>query len=204
MQGTGLLINGLILAVLPFMSGGWWFWRTDASEGIKSTSSAASKNDVEVETLLQKAGIQKKGLLPEASEGSQELLIRLTTAKPLQNENQQQSASPVSLGIVSRRNFQEPARAKKKLKVSPNKWIVAGIGGQGELRHSALIADPLVLRAESPDANGLLSGQVLQKEQGEFLVSIPDDPLIRQLKVFRPKWTGLEYDLELMGEVPLR
>ena len=49
MQGTRLRINGLILAVLPLMSGGWWFWRTDASDGFKSTSSAASKNDGDVE-----------------------------------------------------------------------------------------------------------------------------------------------------------
>jgi len=204
MLRTVVLVSGLILTALPLMSGGWWHWRPQASDSAKSTSSS-SKSDGDVETLLQKAGIQqRKDLLREEAAGTQELLISLTTARPVADKSQQQSTSPVSLGIVSRRHFQDSTKARKNLKVSPNKWIVAGIGGQGELRHWALIADPLVLRAESPDPDGLLSGQVLQREQAEFLVSVPDDPLIRQLRLFRPKWTGLEYELELMGEVPLR
>ena len=204
MQRTVVLISGLILTALPLMSAGWWLWRPQASDSIKSTLSSP-KNDVEVETLLQKAGIQqRKDLLREAAEGSEELLIRFTPARPIANENQPQGTSSGSVGLVSRRHFQESIKPKKKLKVSSNKWIVAGIGGQGELRHWGLIADPLVLRAESPGPDGLLSGQVLQREQAEFLRSLPNDPSIRTLKLFRPKWTGQEYELDLMGEVSLR
>ena len=203
MQGTRRLISGVILATVPLMSGGWWFGRSQASDSVKNASASPSQNGVKVEALLQKAGIQySKDLSPEPLEGSQELLIRFTAAKPLKSENQL-SSSPASMGIVSRRNFQESMKVKRGLKVSSNKWIVAAIGSHGELRHWTLIADPLVLRAESPGPDGLLSGQVLQRQEAEFLVSIPDDPSIRQLKLFRPRWTGQEYELEVMGIVSL-
>jgi len=202
MHGSRLWINGVILATLPLLSGGWWLGWPQAFSGAKSAS--ASKGDGNVETLLYKVGIQqRKDASPEPPEGSQELLIKFTAGKAIQSESQQQSTSPASIGIVSRRSFQESVKTNKRLKVSSYKWIAAGIGSQGELRHWTLIADPLVLRAESPGPDGQLSGQVLQREQAEFLVSIPDDPLIRQIKLFRPKWTGQDYELEVMGVVSL-
>jgi hypothetical protein len=51
------------------------------------------------------------------------------------------------------------------------------------------------LRSEAPGANGTLTGQVIEFEQADFNVALPNDAAVKQLKLFKPVWDGKEFQL---------
>jgi hypothetical protein len=66
-----------------------------------------------------------------------------------------------------------------------------------------LIPDPTIMRAELPGPTGELTGGAVPQATSDFLVALPDDPAVTELRFYRPRWTGAVFGLDLLGTAPL-
>ena len=99
---------------------------------------------------------------------------------------------------------QKPVARQRAPRISSEKIMVFALDASGGLLHWLLISDPRILRAEFPDAQGRLSGQVLRHRNPEFLVQLPYDPRTAELRFYHPYWTGKAYVLKLLATVSPR
>jgi hypothetical protein len=65
------------------------------------------------------------------------------------------------------------------------------------------VRDPRIVRAESPGADGVLTGQTFYRPVAEMVVSVPDDVGATQLRFYEPQWTGQTFVLNPLGTVAL-
>jgi len=87
--------------------------------------------------------------------------------------------------------------------LSSDQIVVVAVDVKGQEIDWQLIPDPRVLRAEFPGPTGELSGEVLHHAETELLITLPDDPTIRELRLYHPHWTGAAFVLDLLGTIPL-
>jgi len=91
-------------------------------------------------------------------------------------------------------------RARQRMpELSEEQVLVVGTGATGHPRDWALVADPGLIRAESAGTDGTLAGETRRAAGTEFLVTMPQDPEIAELRFYRPRWTGTLFALELLG-----
>jgi hypothetical protein len=105
---------------------------------------------------------------------------------------------------LERRQIGEKYASHRSRELSSDHILVAGVDAQGQLRSWTVVPDPRVIRAETPGPMGELSGRVLHRSQPEFLVALPDDPDVTELRFYHPRWTGEEFVLEALGSAPIR
>jgi hypothetical protein len=92
----------------------------------------------------------------------------------------------------------------RSLEISRHHLMVVGVGASAKLRWWTLIEDPRQIRAELPDTNGELSGQVIYRAAPEFVVQFPTDQEITELRFYHPRWTGEEFVLDLINTVSVQ
>ena len=63
-------------------------------------------------------------------------------------------------------------------------------------RAGRIVRDPTIVRAEAPDASGLLSGQVLRRTNTTFVITIPVPSTVQELRIYKPRWTGASFVLD--------
>jgi hypothetical protein len=66
-----------------------------------------------------------------------------------------------------------------------------------------VIADPRIIRAESPGPGGELTGRILYRERADFLITLPDDSRITRIDFYHPRWTGAQFELDHVGALAL-
>lgn len=91
----------------------------------------------------------------------------------------------------------------RSIELSSDQLFVAAINAKHQLKAWALIPDPRILRAESPDVTRQWRGKVLHASKPEFTVAFPDDPEITELQFYHPNWTG-KVTFELLGIIRLK
>lgn len=96
-----------------------------------------------------------------------------------------------------------PPPVPRSLEMSPDHLLVVAVDAESRLVWWTLITDPRVLRAEGPDADGRMSGQVIYRRAAEFSVEFPDDPAIAELRVYKPAASAEGTVLRQVGAVGL-
>lgn len=107
-----------------------------------------------------------------------------------------------ALAVTGRRKRKGTLPLPRSLELSPERLLVVGVDAGGQLRSWAVVGDPRILRAESPEPDNVLRGRVLHRTRPEIVVNLPDDWETRELRLYLPRWTGAEYVLEPLGVVP--
>jgi hypothetical protein len=115
-----------------------------------------------------------------------------------------QSTSTNGFSFIENRQARGPLPRQRMPELSPEQILVVIIDEQEQPKDWILIPDPRILRAESPDPNGELSGQVIYRPSAEFLVPISRDLLPATLKFYQPRWTGKAFAIYLLGAVALQ
>ena len=117
------------------------------------------------------------------------------------------STEPISAGgsieILTRRETAGPLPRRRALNLAPDRILIVGVDRQSRLRSWLVIPDPRVIRAEGPGPDGRLTGTVVQRDNLDFFVDVPDDPSIRELRIYEPQWNGQAFDLLLIGTVTI-
>jgi hypothetical protein len=103
--------------------------------------------------------------------------------------------------VLERRSISGTLARQRDPQLSSDQLVVRALNVRGEIIDTQLIPDPRVLRAEATGPTGELSGQVLHRATPEFLLTLPDNAAISELRVYHPRWTGTAFVLDLMGTI---
>jgi hypothetical protein len=115
------------------------------------------------------------------------------------------SAQPSeSFTVLELRRLPGKPPRQRNPELSSDQLMVVAVNALGETVDTQLILDPRVIRAETPDQTGEVSGQVLDRADPEFLLTLPDDAAITEVRLYQPRWTGSAFTLDLLGTISLR
>jgi hypothetical protein len=87
--------------------------------------------------------------------------------------------------------------------LSEHHLLVRVVNADGAIIDTQLILDPRVIRAEAPGPSGELQSKTLHRSSPDFLLTIPDDPGLRELRIYHPRWTGTAFVLDPLGTIAL-
>lgn len=90
---------------------------------------------------------------------------------------------------------------QRSAELSSDQIVVVALDAEGRMRWCGLVADPRLVRAEWPGADGELTGHVLYKESAEFFVAYPDDDAIKEIRLYHADWDGRAFSLKSVGAV---
>jgi hypothetical protein len=91
----------------------------------------------------------------------------------------------------------------RTLELSPNQILLIGTDASGMLRWWKLFLDPRLVRAEAPDETGALKGEEYYLKTVDFIIDFPDEAGITEVRLYHPRWTGKEFQLELLSKLPV-
>lgn len=179
--------------------------KPSTTESQAATSVRETMNRERLSALLSAVGVRvEDSVLPAEVQPFQEMRIRWDAdASSLDLVLTEQEPSKRVLTTIERRKRNQALSRQRSLELSTNQLLVVAVNGQRQLRWWSLIPDPRIMRAESPNAGGKLSGRVLYRSKAEFIVAFPDDEMITELRLYHPHWTGSEFTLEPLGTISL-
>ena len=186
---------------------------------VQGQSSPAQKNRREVlqeeqlKKLLTKVGVDvvevsAKNNQPKAY---REVKIRWTDSAnatsntpgiPSISAGEQKLPPVVSLIEDKKRSGTLPRH--RSVELSPTHVFIAAVDATNQLRWWSIIPDPRVVRAEFPTSTGELRSENYSQSNFMLTVAFPDDPKITNLRFYKPRWTGSDFDLNLLAVVPVR
>jgi hypothetical protein len=133
---------------------------------------------------------------PDATAGgSQDWTIRWTT-KAFSDSGRD------TFLVLDRRDLAVAAVRERDPQLSADRLVVIAVDSSGATVDWRIVADPTVLRAEHPDATGLLSGRTLLQPAADFIVPLAGASRISEIRIYKPRWTGTEFVLEPLGASP--
>jgi hypothetical protein len=97
-----------------------------------------------------------------------------------------------------------PLARERNPQLAPDRLVVVAVDAAGAPIDWRIVADPRVVRSETPDATGLLSGTVLTYSQAELRVAIAGSADIRELRIYKPRWTGDAWELDPIAASQVR
>ena len=102
------------------------------------------------------------------------------------------------------RQAADPPQRERDPQIGPDDIVVVALDAQGVETSWQRVRDPRILRAEMPDATGLLSGETLYRTDTELTVTVPDDGSAVLLDVYEPVAAGGTLALRPLARVALR
>ncbi len=126
----------------------------------------------------------------EGASTSLELTITLSADGSITTER-------ATVSSVRTRSRSGRAPLLRTVRPADGQLLAVAVDGDGRARYSVTAADPLLLRAEFPGADGQLSGEEIERKTGSLVVSIPNDATIVAVRLYRPEGDGVT----LLGDV---
>jgi hypothetical protein len=108
-----------------------------------------------------------------------------------------------TLSVLNSKTRNQGLSLQRAFELSPTQVLVVAVSEAGQLRWWSLMPDPRILRAETSDDAGNLSGQTLYHSKADFIVAVPDDQTITEVRLYHPRWNGTEFSLEPVGAIRL-
>ena len=95
-------------------------------------------------------------------------------------------------------------RRERRPQLSYDRLVVVLRDVEGRELDWRIVQNPAILRAEAPGPDGQLTGQEIELDDVELSIAIPDIATADHVELYRPRWTGTEYTLDSLVQVPLR
>ena len=168
----------------------------------KPSPEVAAAQPAAVYDTLQQILLPRGILVPELT-----ALPRSTRAQELHLvwQRQSASASPASVApqLLARVRNSGSFPRLRSLELSEDKLFVAALDASGVLRGWSLIPDPRFVRSEGPGPDGVLTGEIVPVARAEFLVLIPDDGTVAEVRLLQPHRSEGTFTLELVATFPV-
>jgi hypothetical protein len=94
-------------------------------------------------------------------------------------------------------------RRERRPELGPHQLVLVTVDRDGAQLDWRAIADPRVVRVETADADGFLSGQLVTLDSSEFTVRIPFVPGAEHLQIYATHANESGFGLTMVGEVAL-
>lgn len=108
-----------------------------------------------------------------------------------------------TVAIIGEKRVARPPPRQRDPKLSPDQIVVVGLDSEGQELSRTLVPDPRFIRTETLDSSDrLVSGQ-MYLENAKLSVVLPDDPALKEIRLYHPEWTGSRFTLELIGKMLL-
>ena len=193
-----VLLTGIICLLFAF-----------PSSSVGQANPAKSQRPSRVEDLLLRAGVVVDVQPPAKNQYSLDVPVQWNAyvtddlhIRPANAPTTPGGGFVINQGQV--RRIPELFVAPRASEVSTDQLLVATVDSRRQLRGWALVTDPRILRQEGPAPNGELKGEVLHRTKVEFIITIPDDASIAELRFYKPVRSGEEFNLLLLGTSPFR
>lgn len=174
----------------------------------QTISMRESMNRDRLATLLSAVGVtvEETARLSSRAESSRQILLSWNAPvegrSPSAAFTEQEPAGGV-LSVVKSRKLEQGLSLPRAFELSPTQVLVVAVNESQQLRWWSLMPDPRILRAETSDDAGNLSGQTLYRSKADFIVAVPDDQTITEVRLYHPRWNGTEFSLESLGAIRL-
>lgn len=109
-----------------------------------------------------------------------------------------------SISLVEDKKRSGTLPRHRSLELSPNHLFIAAVNEANQLRWWSIISDPRIVRAEFQASTGDLRSENYYQSNFTVSVAFPDDPKITNLRIYKPIWTGSDFDLKPLAVVPIR
>lgn len=163
---------------------------------LNQLESLVSSNDITVD---------ENALLPARVNRSQTILVRLESSnpsiseKPFATELHQEG----ELSLLEIKPNQGRLSRQRSFEPSQNEVLIVMVDRNNQVLWWDSVPDPRLLRAESADAAGNISGQTFYLKSAVMPVSYPADERITELRFYHPSWDGESYSLQSIGNLSL-
>ena len=124
-------------------------------------------------------------------------------APPVNTPALEQNINTDGFTLIKLWRISGSAPRQRSPELSSNQLLIVITDGNGEQRAWTLIPDPRIIRAESPGPTGELSGHIIYRSKADFFVTLPESLPSAGLKIYQPRWTGMEFSLNLLGTISL-
>jgi len=154
--------------------------------------------------LLTTAGVEVvAGLQARETGAFRQVQIHWETPGPAKSAgNAQTGTETLTIKQSALRTGSLPRR--RSLELADTEILVIAVDENSRLLWWHVMTDPRLLRAESIAANGEISGGVSYLPQVDFSIAYPDDPAIKELRIYHPEWTGAEFRLTSLAVLSVR
>lgn len=98
--------------------------------------------------------------------------------------------APATLPAPAQRALAAPVARDRDPQLAPDRLLVMAVDRAGKTIDLRIVADPRVVRAETADSTGLLSGTVLTYPEAELRFATAASADIHELRIYQPRWTG--------------
>jgi hypothetical protein len=112
-------------------------------------------------------------------------------------------ARPGTFTLLGQARFSGAPRRERQPEPSANDLVIVVQDSAGRDLDWRIIPNPRLIRAETPDQDGVLSGRVLERDEVELLIYIPDVATADRIQIFSPVWNGKDYTLEPLGQLTI-
>lgn len=136
---------------------------------------------------------------PSENQGTRELRVIWTASSPASANASSMAAG--TFKVSSQRVYAEPAQRQRTLEIAPGRVLIAAIDRANQLKSWIVMLDPRILRSEGPGPDGTLTGREVMLDGVEFLIAVPDDPEITELRLFEPRLDRQQYTLVAVGSI---
>jgi hypothetical protein len=108
-----------------------------------------------------------------------------------------------SFTLLGQVRFPGAPRRERQPSLSANDLVVVVQDSTGRDLDWRIVPNPRLIRAETPDNTGLLSGRIIERDEVELLVYIPDVAGADRIQIFSPEWNGKDYTLTQLGQLTI-
>ncbi|MCO6509950.1 MAG: hypothetical protein J5I65_04085 [Aridibacter famidurans] len=148
--------------------------------------------------------VDKLSLLPRRAGDSRLLTFGIGEAVPSGRLLDSIEETP-TVSLTNTRSDKGPVSRQRNFELATDRIVALAVDATGKLLWWDIQPDPRVLRAETADAGGNLTGSTFYRSVAELLVTIPSDPSITSLYIYVPEWNGRDaYSLKELGELDVR
>ena len=128
---------------------------------------------------------------------SQNVLIDLT------DQRSPDSLAPsLTAEITGRTATTAAIRTPRALELSPTQLLAVAVGANDKVLWWDVQPDPFLIRTETADDSGRLSGAISRREALKMLLPLPNDTDIKEIRLYRPQWNGESFKLAKMAAIP--
>lgn len=143
-------------------------------------------------SLLTPDGVQVvAGVQAQETETFRQVKIHWETPAPGKSAGNAQPAA-VTLNITQSTRGTGGLPRRRSLELADTEILVIAVDESSRLLWWHVTTDPRLLRAERITASGEISGGVSYLPQVDFSIAYPDDPAIKELRIYHPVWTGTD------------